>query len=444
MSGMNRPFVNRGKPVPGVFQRCEKTCPPDVCNRHRWGFVIELPARADGKRRQVTKSGFESGRKAQIAREEVARADRDKQLGDDLNATLGPYVSAWIDGKEQRNEIKRSTARGYRDSAKNHIVPKIGRVKLREVTGTVLTRFYAEIAVERDKAIAAAKKENERLAAEAERVNAARKADSKTRTVRPKRVPVPRKLTPPTIHRIHALISGALGDAVPDLIPRNPAQDAKLPRVTKKKVKPPTPEQVGVFLDAMESERLYPLVVLSGYSGLRRGELCGAEWSDVDLKTGRFVMRRQRTSVGYVVEETEAKSESGQDRVLYFDEGTIAVLKSWKAAQNKERLAWGAAYVNSGKIFTRENGEPLHPDYVTKVVSRMCRRAGLPATLHTFRHFRAAVLISSGADIAVVSKVLGHASVNVTADIYGSLFETASKELADRAAKLIPRQSSTA
>src|SRR5687767_9177173 len=111
---------------------------------------------------------------------------------------------------------------------------------------------------------------NEELAAEAQRINDKRRLAGKVRMVAPKRVPVPRTLGPASITRVHACLLGALGDAVPDLIPRNVAKDAKPPRVEKKKVRPPKPERMGEFLDAVTQERLYPLLVVAGYSGLRR------------------------------------------------------------------------------------------------------------------------------------------------------------------------------
>ncbi|MBE1485855.1 tyrosine-type recombinase/integrase [Plantactinospora soyae] len=216
-----------------------------------------------------------------------------------------------------------------------------------------------------------------------------------------------------------------------------------MPKVERRKVKPPSPEMYGAFLDAMENE-LYPLVLLCGYSGLRRGELCGLKWTDVNLDTGRLQVNRQRVSVGYQVSEREAKSDAGQDRVVYLDGGATGALKTWRTTQRKERLAWGPAYADGGYVFTRENGEPLHPDAVTKIVGRMCRRAGMPATLHTLRHFRAAALISTGADISVVSKMMGHASIGVTSDIYGSLFEVAQQGVSEKAAALVPRHSVSA
>lgn len=439
---MNRPFVYRGKPAAGVFQRCRGNCPPDGCDRHKWSYSIELPA---GKRRQVTKSGFDTGKAAMLARADIAKAHRDGTLPADTKRTVGAWLNEWLAGKIERGELEDSTARGYQDNITNHLIPKLGHRKLGDLRGLDLTRAYAEMTRERREAIAAAEARNREYADQAAAVNARRAAAGKVRRLAAKRVAVPRPLSPSSVARIHACLSGALKSAVKQgLIVRNVAGDAELPKVERKKVRPPTPEQYGAFLDAMEGERLYPLFVLAGHSGLRRGELVGLRWSDVDLTTGRLVVQQQRVSVGYRVRERDTKTDAGQDRVVFLDAGTLDALKAWRKQQMAERLAWGPAYRGAvGYVFTREDGAALHPDAVTKAFARLARRSGLAAgKLHALRHFRAAALISTGADIAAVSKAMGHASIAVTSDIYGWLFEKANQEMSEAAAALVPRRRS--
>ena len=437
---MNRPFVYRGRPVAGVIQRCKNSCPADACSQHKWAYSIELPAGPSGKRRQVTKSGFVTGKDAMQARADLAKQHRDGTLPADDKRTFGSWLDEWLKGKVQRKEIRRSTARGYSDNIRKYLKPKLGHKKLRDLRGLDLTRLYEQVMTEREAERATAMAMNERLAAEMEKVNDERRRAGKVRMLAPRRVAVPRTLQAASVARIHACASGALGDAVPDLIPRNVAVDAKLPKVERKKVRPPTPEQLGAFLDAVKHERLYPLLVVAGYSGLRRGELVGLKWENLDMTTGRLVVTRQMSSVGYVVEEDDTKSEAGQDRPVYLDSTVLEMLASWAATQMTERAMWGDAYRDGGWMFTREDGQPLHPDRVTKVASRLLRQLGLSATLHTLRHFWAAALISSGADISAVSKAMGHASLAITSDIYGSLFEKAGSEMSARASALIPRQ----
>ncbi|MDG4821898.1 tyrosine-type recombinase/integrase [Asanoa sp. WMMD1127] len=434
------------RPAPrqkGVYQRCTEACPPkgERCRTHTFSWRFEASAGANGKRRQFGKDGYKSVKDAAEARAETVRRHATGTLPSDTKKTLGEWLPEWLDGKIKRDEIEDTTARGYADNIKNHLVPKLGHRKLAELRGLDITRAYAEIQRERREEIAAAEAKNKIHKDEAERVNAKRKAAGKIRMVAPKRVAVPRPISSASVARIHACLSGSLKSAVKaGLIPRNVAMDAELPRVDRHKVTPPEPEQYAALLDRIVNERLFPLVVVAGYSGLRRGELAGLKWEDVSLKTGRLVVRRQRVSVGYQVVEREAKTEAGQDRVVYLDADARKDLSAWRAKQAKERLAWGTDYHDAGYIFTREDGTPYHPDYITKVVSRLLRRANIPAAkLHALRHFRAAWLISMGTDIAVVSKTLGHKSIAITSDIYGSLQEQAAMDLAKKTRGYVAR-----
>jgi integrase len=434
-------YRKSGKHGKGVYQRCRATCPPDRCRVHKWSYVVELPPGPDGRRRQVTDGGFETAKEAAEARAEIVRQHRAGELPVDRTMTFGRWLDEWLTAKIERGELEETTARTYRDQIRDYLRPKLGHRKLGELRGLELTRMYREIAQERTERITAARETNARAAEEAAEENAKRRAAGRRRLVKPGHVPVPRPISPSTVARIHAVVSGALRSAVKaGLVNRNVAPDAELPKVERRKVRPPTPEGYGSMLDAIAGERLYAFVLVAGHSGLRRGELAGLQWADLDLRSGRVVVRRQRTTVGYEVREKSPKSEAGEDRVVYLDGGTVRELRRWREQQDAERREWAEAYHPSDYVFTREDGRPYHPDYLTKVFKRLATRAGLRTTkLHGMRHFRASALISTGADIAAVSKELGHSTISVTSDLYGHLFEKASKQMARNAAKLVPR-----
>jgi integrase len=426
----------------GIYQRCTKKCPDDRCRIHKWTFAVEFTPDSNGKRPQITRSGFETAKAAADARDEVVRKHRAGELADDRKTTLGEWLSPWLEGKIERKELAGSTARTYRDQVSAYFIPKVGHVKLAELRGAHLTQMYGEIVREREALIAAAQQTNAQSASHADLENERRRAAGRRRLAKPKRVPVPRPLSPATIKRMHAVVSGALKSAVKaGRIPRNVAADAELPRQRRRKVRPPSPEEYGGMLDSIEGDRLYSFVLMAGHSGLRRGELAALRWSDIDLKTGRIVVRFQRTTVGYVVVEKEVKTEAGDERIVHIDKGTIKELKAWQTQQGIERTKAGAAYHHSEYVFTRPDGLPYHPGYLTKVYKKLATRAGLGTTkLHGTRHFRAAALISTGADMGAVSKEMGHTTISVTSDIYGHLFDKASKDMAAKAAKLVTRR----
>jgi integrase len=430
-----------GKHGKGVYQRCNATCPADRCRVHKWTYVVELPAGPDGKRRQITDGGFETAKEAAEARAEIIRQHRAGELPVDRKMTFGQWLTDWLTSKIERGELEESTARTYRDQIRDYLIPKLGHRKVCELRGLEITRMYQEIVRERAELIAQAQATNAAYAEQAELDNATRRLAGRKRMVKPTHVPVPRPISPTTVVRIHAIVSGSLRSAVKaGLVTRSVAPDAELPKVAKKKVRPPTPEGYGLMLDTICGERLYAFVLVAGHSGLRRGELAGLRWADIDLSTGRIVVGLQRTTVGYQVREKTTKTEAGEDRIVHLDDGTVAVLKQWRRQQAADREKWGDAYHDSDYVFTREDGQPYHPEYLSKVYKRLATRAGMRTTrLHGMRHFRASALISTGADIAVVSKEMGHKTIAVTSDIYGHLFDKASKEMARKAARLVPR-----
>jgi integrase len=115
------------------------------------------------------------------------------------------------------------------------------------------------------------------------------------------------------------------------------------------------------------------------------------------------------------------------------------VLRTWRKTQLTERLAWGLAYHDGGYVFVQENGQPYHPEHLTKLFSRLCRPAGVPQVrLHDLRQLSASLDIAAGTDIAVVSKRLRHSSIKITADTYVHLKEQTSREAAQKAAALVP------
>jgi len=221
-------------------------------------------------------------------------------------------------------------------------------------------------------------------------------------------VPVPRQLGPLTMRRIHNTLSGALKSVVKaGLIPSNPAPDAELPRAVAPKAKVWTAEQLGAFLDAIEDQRLYPLYHLAAFAGMRRGELCGISWDDVDLKARRIVVCWQITDQSYrkarAAErqgkhgqyQTKHKARAGEDRVVDLDAVSTTVLQAWRKGQAAERVAWEGAYVDPvdedgepyNLVFTREDGSPLDPGQIYAKFVRLVGDAGLShLKLHGLRH----------------------------------------------------------
>jgi Phage integrase family len=199
-------------------------------------------------------------------------------------------------------------------------------------------------------------------------------------------------------------------------------------------------EQTGAFLDAVADDRLYALWHLITFRCLRRGEACGLRWADTDLDRGVISIQAQLVQIGWTVRESTPKSEASDAKVA-LDATTVAVLKSWRKAQVAERLAWGEAWTDSARVFTREDGRPPHPSFVTVRFQRLAFDAGLPPIReHDLRHGAASLARKGGVDMKGIQAMLRHSSQAITADTYTSTFDEESRKAAEAVASAVPRK----
>jgi integrase len=197
--------------------------------------------------------------------------------------------------------------------------------------------------------------------------------------------------------------------------------------------------EVRRFLAVAAEDRLHAVWRLFLASGARRGEICGLRWEDVQgarLQISRQVLVRPTRGWDedrvYVRETTK----SGRVRTVTVDQRTESELRRWKAEQGRERLAFGAAYKDGRWIVSEADGATVHPDTLSARWRRLEKRAGVPPIgLHGARHTHATLALAAGARLDVVSRGLGHASVAITADVYGHPDE----EAAAKAAELVAR-----
>ncbi len=456
---MNRPYVFRGREVPGIYQRCTNRCGPDRCDRHRWQYDVELPPGPTGVRQRLTKGGFTTAKEAIQARAEVLRQHQQGTLSSNPRLTVAEWLPMWLDARIQREELRENTAADYRDSIQRYLIPRLGGLKLADLRAAHITAAYDAMRRDRTEAIKAAEATNTQRRAEAAAKN---KVTHSGRPRIPHLVPVPRPLGPLTIRRIHHTLSGALKSAVKGgLIPRNPAPDAELPKAVVPKVKVWTADQLGAFLDAIEGQRLYALYHLAAFAGMRRGELCGMSWDDVDLNTGRITVRWQITTKSYQSARaaerrgergryrTKPKTRAGEDRIVDLDAGLVAVLAAWQQRQQQEIAEWGPAYANLTDqdgtpyrlVFAREDGSPLEPSQTYTTFVKLAAQAGLShLKLHGLRHINISLQLEAGVSETVIAMRVGHTSPALIRSTYGHLIGTVGQRAAEATAALVPRK----
>jgi integrase len=250
------------------------------------------------------------------------------------------------------------------------------------------------------------------------------------------------RLSPSSVRRIHATLRSALNDAVRRrVIPYNPAALAELEPTRRPKVRPWEPQELGAFLDFAAGHRLGVLFEVLAMTGLRRGEVVGLRWGDVDLQKRVLWVRQAVVQVGYESVVGQPKTSSGEDRRVDLDPATAGSLLAHRLQQDVERAAFGAAYEDHDLAFAREDGAYLKPEVVSKTFQALVAEAGLRRVrLHDLRHGQASIMLAAGVDMTVVSKRLGHSGIRITSDTYAHLLEGVGRQAAEAAAALVPRE----
>ncbi|MGH2625626.1 MAG: tyrosine-type recombinase/integrase [Anaerolineales bacterium] len=271
---------------------------------------------------------------------------------------LGDYlIRKWLPA--QRARLRPSTFDSYERNITLHVLPRLGNVALQQLTPEDLDGFYAE------------------LLASGRRDGAG-------------------GLSHKTVRYIHGMLHKALSDAQrKGTVLRNPAALADPPKLSSAKKRDMlvwTAGQLRAFLDGIDGDRSYPPFFLAAHTGMRRGEVLGLRWRDVDLDRARLSIRQAVISVAYEIKVSDVKTGTGR-RTINLDARTVDVLKVWRKAALAERVLIGPAFNDNDLVFPRPDGAPTHPDAFSQTFDRAVTRLGLPViTLHDLRHTHATLL----------------------------------------------------
>lgn len=254
-----------------------------------------------------------------------------------------------------------------------------------------------------------------------------------------------KKLSPKTINHHHRLISAMLTTAVQwQLILSNPCERVKPPKVERQEAEYYDIEEVEQMMDILESEPLKykAMIHIIIFCGLRRGELINLEWSDINFDEETISVSKQLQylpEIG-IYEVESAKTDAG-NRIISIPSALADLLKEYKTWQDGEKIKWGDTWVDSGKLFTKENGEPIHPHTPSQWFNKFIKRHNLPPlTFHQLRHTNASLLIGQGVDVATVSNRLGHADKSVTLRTYAHVIKEHDREAADKLGNLFGKK----
>jgi integrase len=320
------------------------------------------------------------GRKYGEVQKRLADAMGDVARGilfDDKNLTVGEYLDRFLEDV-QGGSVRESTYSRDKYLLANHVKPALGRVKLRNLSAMHLQRLY------RDKLDAA--------------------------------------LSPATVQKVHHVIHKALSQAVRwDLIARNPADAVQAPTPSTEEMRPLSADEARRLLDAANGDRLEALYVLTVHTGMRRGNLLGLRWSDVDLEGGTVSVRRTltRTDNGKGVALGDPKTKRSR-RTVRLTRGSAEALRRHLERQLRQIEEVGDHYRDEGLVFATEAGTPINPSNLRqRSFAPLLKRAGLPhIRFHDLRHTCATLLLSRNVHPKYVQELLDHTSVAITLDTY--------------------------
>lgn len=225
-----------------------------------------------------------------------------------------------------------------------------------------------------------------------------------------------------TCRQVHALLCLVLDGAVREgLVRRNAARTVRKPRVSTRDARAYSSQEVAVLLAAAKDERLASLLKIYAYTGMRKGEALALRWSDVDLESSSVRITGSLARVGGELQRLEPKTAKSRRGVPLVPEA-VEALREQRVRQARERLAAGAAWTDSGFVFTTEAGTALDPRNVLRWFYSLRDRAGIDGgSIHSLRHSAASVLLANGVPMPIVSDVLGHSSISITVDMYGHM-----------------------
>lgn len=366
-----------------------------------WSVVLDLGRDAAGRRQRKWHSGFRTKRDAEQARIRLL-GDIDKGTYSAPNKiSLSSFlVDEWLPAKKAT--LKPTTLASYDMHVRCHLIPRLGSLKLSEITPPKLNLFYAELLTDG-------------------------RRNGKG------------GLSHTTVHLIHATVHKALSDAVRwGRIARNPADQADPPRPKSPEMTIWTPAQLRKFLSNVYEDRLYALWLLAATTGMRRGELLGLRWRDVDLDSTSIHVRQAITVARYEIVTGTPKTDTGA-RAIAIDSGTADALRSHATTQMKERELLGGEPVGPDSlVFTLPDGKPIHPEQLSRWFARQARSSGLPPIrLHDVRHSYVSALLAGGVPVKVVSQRVGHSSPMVTLSIYQHVLPSDDRNAASTGARFI-------
>jgi integrase len=371
--------------------------------------------RKDGRWVGSLNVGWENGKRkrkhfyaatAAEIRERLLKARSDHSRGIPVaveRQTVKQFLESWLE-HTLKPRAKPRSVESFTVIVSKHIIPEIGRIRLEK-----LTPQHVQALLEK------------------------KRQPYKLKTKAGKEIEK-RGLAPQSIASIRTVLRSALAQALKwGMVARNVATLIDPPRIPRPQVHVLDVDGARKLLETARGNRFEAIIVLALTIGLRRGEILGLRWSDVDLEQRSLRINQGLQRIWGKLQVTEVKTEHSR-RGLVMPESVIRVLKIRRARQAQERLLAGLEWKDTDLVFTNPKGGPLEPITLHRDYKEMLKTAGLPTQVrfHDLRHTAASLLLAEGVHLRVIMELLGHSSITLTANTYAHVMPAAMRDVADK------------
>ena len=308
--------------------------------------------------------------------------------------SVGEFIDRWQNDWAPTN-VSPKTRERYQELLAHHVRPHLGAARLQRLRAADIARLYGTLQHAKNDGGAG--------------------------------------LSPRTVGHVHRLLHRVLSHAVKwGIIQSNPAASVDPPPVPHSEIAILSADEIQTVLEALRERPIYLIALLAISTGMRRGELCGLRWKDIDLDARKVRVEQSIEQTNDGLRPKPPKTKAGR-RTISVPASVATELQAYRRSKQQQRLALGGGRLpDDAPVFARIDGGPFPPDSLSQEWARLIRKMKLPrVTFHALRHTHASQLIANGMDVVTVSRRLGHGSPAITLSVYSHLWGNADEKAAD-------------
>lgn len=364
-----------------------------------WQITIELPKDPiTGKRNRRYKTVVGTKKDAERAMHEYIREIEKGYYVTDSKITISEWIDTWLEVYIVPN-VSPTTLSRYQGMIKRYIKPLLGHIQVQQLNTLTVQSW----------------------------VNGLKISPSSGKP-----------MSAATVKHVYHVLKGAMDKAVlAGIAPRTPCIGIMLPKGQKKEAVIYDEEQIKQLISAAKGTDMELVIDMELCLGLRRGELLGLEWDDIDWEKNQVKIIRNRVVVNGKSTVKEPKTASGY-RTIDVPFPLMQKLRKRKLECAANRLRMGPAYMVTDYVIVHDDGKPIYPEYLSQMLTKLQDRCGLPrCRFHDLRHLCASIMLLQGVNVKVAQERLGHKDITTTMNIYSHVLPSSAREAAEKIGQLV-------